>query len=131
MGESKINRKIIGLTLSLLFLIINIPTTEAIDQNLAVTYQNCYIKSSGTILNRLALGLFKIGNKALIVYINVGYNVDAVTTIYDEENGNVLWHVEGQHYFYLFFFRGNYSYTESPEGTRYLSLDGPILVARI
>jgi hypothetical protein len=125
-------KQLTALAVCSLLIITIAPLTGAKDQDRSVTYQNCYIESSGMITNRLALGLFKIGNKALVIYMNIGYEEDGVTSIYDDENGNILWHEQGEHSIILFFFRGNYSYIKDPEnGTAFLVLDGLTLIARV
>jgi hypothetical protein len=126
-----IKQMIVFVTCSLLILTIT-PLTEATAPNRSGTYQDCYIESSGTIINRFSIGLFKIGNKALIVYTIIEYNEDGLTTIYDHENGNILWQEHGGHNILLFFFRGNYNYIKDPEnGSAYLSLDGLTLVTKV
>jgi len=113
-------------------LIINIaPLIDAKDQDRSGTYQNCYIESSGMITNRLALGFFKIGYKALIIYLIIEYKEDGTTSIYDTENGGILWHEEGWHSVALLFFRGNYSYVKFPDGSAFLAINGLALIARI
>jgi hypothetical protein len=131
MRINKMRRQITGLVVCLLLIITFTPLTVATYQNQSGTYQNCFVNSSGTVINRFAIGLFKIGNKALIIYLNVGYKEDGATTIYDDENGNILWNEQGEHSLVLFFFRGNYSYIKNPDGTTFLALDGATLIARI
>jgi hypothetical protein len=81
--------------------------------------------------NRLAIGLFKFGNKALIIYMNMGYKEDGVTSIYNE-NGDLLWHDQGEHSMILFFFRGNYSCVKDPDtGAIFVAMDGLTLIARV
>jgi len=124
-------RQLTVLAVCSLLIIIIAPLTEAKDQGRSGTYQNCYIESSGTITNRLALGFFKIGNKALIIYIIIEYKEDGTTSIYDTENGSILWHEEGWHSVVFFFFRGNYSYFKYPDGSAFLAINGLTLIARI
>ncbi len=125
------NSKIFGLALCLLFILPYIPVTGATDQNPSARYTDCYIVSSGLIYNRLSIGLFKIGNKAFVIYINIGYEEDSITSIYDDENGNLLLQVQGTHNVILLFYRGNYSYIKNPDGTTFLSIEGFAVIAKI
>ncbi|MDH7507166.1 MAG: hypothetical protein QHH15_05210 [Candidatus Thermoplasmatota archaeon] len=126
------SNKIIGLLICLLFILNCFPVKAEIYPTQSVTYKNCYIVSSGTMVNRLVIGLFKIGNKALIVYMNIGFKEDGNTSIYDEENGKLLWHQEGEHTVIVFFYRGNYSFIKDPEdGSIFVALDGLTIITRI
>jgi len=125
------SRKLIVLVICLLFIIIYIPAAGATYKPLSGTYKNCYIKSSGTIINRLAIGLFKIGNKALIIYLTLGYRDDGLTKIYASENGNLLWQEQGTHNMMLLFYRGNYSYTKNPDGSFFLAIEGLTIIVTI
>ena len=131
MGKGKMSSKIFGLALCLLFILPNIPVTVATDQNPSVRYTDCYIVSSGLIYNRLAIGLFKIRNIAFIIYLNIGYTQDSITSIYDDENGNLLWQEQGTHNVILLIFRGNYSYVKNQNGSTFLGLEGYSIVAKI
>jgi len=123
--------KIFGLALCLLFILPYIPVTGATDQNPSGRYTDCYIVSSGLIYNRLSIGLFKIGNKAFIIYINVGYTENSITSIYDDENGNLIYQIQGTHNVILLIFRGNYSYIKNQNGTTFLGLEGYTIIAKI
>ena len=119
------------LVVCLLLILTLTPVIEATHQDRSGKYQNCYIESSGKIINRLSIGLFKIGSKAFIIYLKIGYDEDGVTSIYDYEDGSVMWNEEGEHNIILFFFRGNYSYTKFPDGSAFLALNGLTLVAMV
>jgi hypothetical protein len=132
MGGKLMIKQLTVLAVCSLLIITITPLTEAKDQDRSETYQDCYVESSGTIINRFSIGLFKLGNKALIIYSIIEYSEDGVTSIYDDENGNILWQEQGEHSILLFFFRGNYSYIKDPEnGTAFLVLDGLTLIARV
>jgi len=124
--------KIIGLTICLLFILINFPATAEIYRSQSGIYRDCYIVTSGTMTNRLTLGLFRLGNKALIIYMNMGYKQDGNTFIYNKENGDLLSHEQGEHSFIVIFFRGNYSYYKDPDtGSIFVAMDGLTLIARV
>ena len=125
------SKKIIGLALCSLFLIAYFPVTGATDDSRSVTYTECYIVSSGTIYNRLSIGLFKIGNRAFIIYINMGYEEDGNTSIYDDDTGELLWQQQGAHSFILVFYRGNYTYIKNPDGSTFVTMDGLTIIARV
>jgi len=107
------------------------PTIGATNESRSVTYTDCYIVSSGTIINRLAIGLFKIGNKAFIIYINIGFKDDGNTSIYNDETGDLLWQQQGEHNIILLFYRGNYSYIKNPDGSFFMALDGLTIIAKV
>lgn len=126
------SKKIIGLVICLLFILTCFPVTGETFNSQSGIYKNCYIVCSGTMLNRLVIGLFKIGNKALIVYMNMGYKEDGNVSIYNEENGDLLCHEQGELSFLVFFYRGNYSFIKNPDdGSIFIAMEGLTLIARV
>jgi len=120
-------RKIIIISLCFLFITTYIPLAGAI-KNRSEVYTDCHIVSSGTITNRLALGLFKIGNRAFIIYLNMIYKVDGITSIYDDD-GNLLCNKLGEQNIITIFFRGNYTYIKNPDASIFVALDGLAIIA--
>ena len=130
MEINKMSRKLFAFSICLLLVITLVPTTQA-SQNRSGTYKNCYIESSGLVTNRFSIGLFKIGVKAFILLLNVGFGENGTTTIYDSVDGNILWNNQGEQSIVLFFFVGNYSYIVDPTNGSYLSLKGNTIFARV
>jgi len=126
------NIKIKVLLFCSLFILILTPITEATTQNRFGTYQNCYIESSGKVMNRFSLGLFKLEDKAFIILSIIEYDHDAITSILDEEEGNLLWQEQGAHSVLILCFRGNYSYIKDVQNeSTFLALNGLSLIVRI
>ena len=130
MRQIKMIRKIIGVALCLLFIVSYAPVLAA-EQNQYGTYEKCFIESSGTIINRLALGLFKLRNLAFIIYLNIDYIEDGETSIYDYETGNMLWHQKGEHNILFLFYLGDYSYIKNQDGSIFIALKGITLIAQV
>ena len=121
-------RKIILIALCFLFITTYIPAVGAIEKNQSEIYTDCHIVSSGTITNRIAFGLFKIGYRAFIIYLNMIYKEDGITSICDED-GKLLCNKLGEQNIITFFFRGNYSYIKNPDSSVFISLDGLAIIS--
>jgi len=139
-------KKIFGILVCMLFIATLLPVTNATNENDAKSliaqrhwFPTCYINATGLIENVMVKTLFsgQINNQGFAVLWLCqwdGFNstIPTTVTIYYEKNGKVLWTNEGQDGIWalkMFFYRGVYTDSETPDSRPIVHLEGKVTLA--
>jgi hypothetical protein len=139
-------RKVLGILVCILFIATLVPVTSATNENgakplitLRHWFPTCYINATGLIYNVMIKSLFfgQFNNHGFAVtwlcqWDGFNTTIPTTVTIYSEKGGEVLWTNEGQNGIWalkMFFYRGVYTYEETPDGRPIVHLEGKATLA--
>jgi hypothetical protein len=139
-------RKLLGILVCMLFLTTLVPVMSATPKDTPqplITarhyYPTCYIEATGVIANVMWKSFFsgQINNHGFaVVWLCQwdGFNttIPTTVTIYSKKGGDVLWTNDGQEGIWalkMYFYRGVYTYDETPDGHPIVHLEGKATLA--
>ena len=144
-------KKIFGCFLGVMLVMVTLPVSSSIFLSGGIgefeKFTDCYIEISGLLSETdypsiVGISMWKMvflrpeGNDdpaAFILFWFLRYKESASITIYDQQNGNVIWEHDGmgEYQFRILWFRGSYEPIDVPGNSLQTDISGSVKVIQI